>query len=429
MNGAVVDLKSERLDLGAAPPRPAGARLVEGADVFSVASAWDALRLRLGSRHVRHHPAWLRIQAETGGGSGDPRFAKRGSEPMLATLHEGATLAGVAPFLVHHWRWRAKLGYRSVAEFPVRRAVLCGDELLSAPDVGSHEALLEATLGAPGAYHLIFVESLRVGGPLWRAIHESARIREHFWVEIPRAPTQHRLIRMAASFEDYLAKFSGRTRRTLAYKVRKLEERAGAPITLQRIRRRDELGGFLEMAERISARSWQGTKLGQVFRPEVQAARLGAFADLGWGRSYLLRCGSEPVAFVAGTQAAGVFYYDHASYDPRWAAHHPGTVLLYKLIEDLYADDTPEVLDFGCGDNEYKRVFANESYEEVTALLVRKSAYTALALATNRACVKTSAAARAGLDRLKLREKVRHLLRGRPNKPGGRSAHDDDAAA
>src|SRR5262245_9417136 len=303
---------------------------------------------------------------------------------MVATLSRGGSLVAVAPFLVHHFRWRARIAYRTVAEFPVRRAVLCGDKALGATDVADVEALLETTLAAPMPFQLMFLESVPVGSTLWRVLHEPVQLRDHFWVEVPRAPSPHRLVRLPASFAEYLAKFSGRTRRTLSYKLRHFEKASPGGLRLTRIRGRAELPAFLEHAERISARSWQGTRLGQVIRPEVQLERLGLTADEGWLRSYLLVSGEEPVAFVIGSQAGGVFYYEHACYDPSAAAYHPGTVLLYLLIEDLLGDDPARTLDFGYGDNEYKRLFSNDTYDEANVLLVRKSAYTALALGATR---------------------------------------------
>jgi CelD/BcsL family acetyltransferase involved in cellulose biosynthesis len=160
-------------------------------------------------------------------------------------------------------------------------------------------------------------------------------------------------------------------------------------------------------------------RLGQVYRASVQRERLAAYADRGWLRAYLLAHDDGPIAFVVGTQASGVYHYEHPAYDPSWAAYNPGTVLLYRMLEDLFAHDRPEQFDFGPGDNEYKRLYSNRAEDAANILLVRRSAKMAFPYALHRASAWVGDAARRTLDRLEIRDKVRHLLRGNQRPANG----------
>lgn len=411
-------------------------RIIDGrAELAQVRRAWEALIEQRahgasGAKkpHLYHDPRWLDAQlAEKASENAravlvalfHARDAGAQSElpqrPSLVTPY--GTLAGVAPLLVRDWAWRARLGYTSVANFPVSLATLCGQEPLVPDDEAALDAFVSALGRASSAAQLVFIESLDVSSPLAKRFEAAAREPgARFWLHRSGGTSTHRLVRVPGSFKEYADKWSGRTRRTLAYKWRKLEaasaERRGK-LSVKRYRLPGEVAELISHAERVSSKSWQGTRLGKVIAEERQGRTIRAYAENGWLRSYVLLSGDAPLAFVIGYQAYGTYIYDVPAYDPAWAAHNPGSALLYRMLEDLTSEDRPEVVDFGYGDNEYKRLFSTDAYEETNVYLVQKSAYTGLARATHEAAAVLGSAARSGLDRLGLRERVRHLLRGR----------------
>jgi CelD/BcsL family acetyltransferase involved in cellulose biosynthesis len=130
-------------------------------------------------------------------------------------------------------------------------------------------------------------------------------------------------------------------------------------------------------------------------------------------RSYLLWVEDRPIAFQIGFQADGVYYCDQTGYDPEWASYRPGTMMIFRYLLDLYREDKPSVIDFGYGENEYKRFFGNDVFEEATVYLVNKSPRMGLVLGCHWACSRTSTAVRVVLEGLGWKEKVRRRLRGR----------------
>jgi CelD/BcsL family acetyltransferase involved in cellulose biosynthesis len=183
-------------------------------------------------------------------------------------------------------------------------------------------------------------------------------------------------------------------------------------LSLERITRLEDVPRFLEGANRLAALSWQGRKLGSTVAGTRERLRtLEERTRQGWLRSYLLRGGGTAIAFVVGFQDSGTYIYSQPGYDPKWAEYSPGNVCLYRIIQDLFEHDRPEWMDFDVGDNHYKSVFSTQSRDVQNVYLMRRSAYTGLALLTHRIFSGVSSGVRHGLDRLGLREKVRHILR------------------
>jgi CelD/BcsL family acetyltransferase involved in cellulose biosynthesis len=362
--------------------------------------AWERLRSSLPAPMIEQHRGWLETQASTTDGM------------MVVTLGHDAEVKAIAPFFLKRWRLHCRLGYTSVASFRMRVARLCGDNLLAPDDEALQEALLEAVAGAKIPYSTLMVEDLRVDSPLRRRIDRSAAIRRNFWIHCPSPPQKHWLLRLPDSMSSFNTWLGPKHRSQLKSKERKLSAACGSPVRLERVTRPDEVPAYLEAVSTISKLSWQGRKLGQkVEAGDKQSVRIAEYAAKGWLRGYVLRSDNAPIAFVIGFQSDGTFYYMQVGYDPNWAAYSPGNVTLYRLIEDLYAHDTPAVVDYGGGDNQYKRVFGNDSFDEQSVFLMRRTPYTALARATHSTCVWLTDVVRSGLQRSGLLERVRRILR------------------
>ncbi len=72
----------------------------------------------------------------------------------------------------------------------------------------------------------------------------------------------------------------------------------------------------------------------------------------------------KPVAFWHGNAYRGSFGVISTGFDPAYAEDRPGTYLLMRAVEDLSADGSAQVIDFGFGDADYKRHFGDGFVEE-----------------------------------------------------------------
>src|SRR5262249_6992011 len=176
-----------------------------------------------------------RTQTDDGVLTRDPDFAMsffRESHPKIRRedlwvffVTRGDAIAGCVPLFYVDWPLECSFGEITLARLPQRRLLLpCGD--VDLPDEAeAYDAFFGALAGAAGSFDSIFVEDVGTGSYLWRHVHESPLVRRHFRISLPQPPKPHSLIRMGASLEDYLDKWSPRTRRTLSRKVRKLREK------------------------------------------------------------------------------------------------------------------------------------------------------------------------------------------------------------
>ena len=61
-------------------------------------------------------------------------------------------------------------------------------------------------------------------------------------------------------------------------------------------------------------------------------------------------CERCPVAFVLGTYWNGHYTYERIAYDQAYRSKSPGSILLYRVLEELISTDTPRVFDFTAGE-------------------------------------------------------------------------------
>ena len=219
---------------------------------------------------------------------------------------------------------------------------------------------------AAGDADCLLIEDLERGSPLWDALDEAGRGRDlaffpytpqpRWWIDFPEVPG------------DYWKKFSSKTRNTLRRRLKKI----GASIT--RYAEESEVPTLLEKAHHVSKRTWQNRRLGLRIKDSPEERAFYAFAaSCGALRSYILEREGRPCAFLMGIQWKGRFKLQEIGYDEADAKYAPGTVLLFQVLEDIIAHETPRSVDFGPGDYDYKQLFGDRHTYSGRVLLVRRS--------------------------------------------------------
>jgi CelD/BcsL family acetyltransferase involved in cellulose biosynthesis len=224
-----------------------------------------------------------------------------------------------------------------------------------------------------------------------------------------------RLLRTDGTWSDYLAKFTGRTRKRLVSQVRKYVQAAGEdPLRIYRTP--DEVRAFLASARGLSPRTYQE----RIFRKSLPAtpeffARTMQLAEEGRTLGAILEHRGSPACFWWFTLDRGVLVSEYTGYDAALRALSPGTTLFFLLLPHLFADPAIHVIDFGEGDGEYKRMFATESRRcaEVFWMRTRPSTLTMMAAETGtRALRRAFQPIEEELDRRGLRAPLTRLVRG-----------------
>jgi CelD/BcsL family acetyltransferase involved in cellulose biosynthesis len=177
-----------------------------------------------------------------------------------------------------------------------------------------------------------------------RLVRSSRRTDKSFNLELPK------------SFAEYLATLGSSTRGSLKRRTKKLlADHSGKLIKVVLV---DQVRSFLDDVDKIFRDSWQSKTYGEVKRNrDAEIARLEHVARQGWLSSYLLTSDLGPLAFQIGYRYGNTYYACDFAFARNYSSLGPGATLMYLMIEDLFRDDPPRVVDFRAGDSPQKRTF------------------------------------------------------------------------
>lgn len=227
------------------------------------------------------------------------------------------------------------------------------------------------------------------------------------------APSHYRrfYIEIQGGFEDYLRKFSGRTRSTWRRKVRRFASASGGAIDFQEYGRAATMSEFLVLARRVSEKTYQerlldaGIPATGWYREQILQA-----AARDEVRGYLLFHQGQPVAYALCAADEDTLVVERIGFDPDFAYLNPGTVLLYLLLEKLFAGKRFHILDLGRGEFPYKEHYATGNIPCAEIYYFRRSASNLLLVCAHAAAEMLSGALKSGLEVLGLKDKVRRWL-------------------
>ncbi len=163
------------------------------------------------------------------------------------------------------------------------------------------------------------------------------------------------------SFAAYLAARSGLLRNTIRRKLR----RALAAGEFGIVTGGAELARAIETYEKIYARSW---KEPEPF-PSFHSALMRAVSAEGLLRLGILRLSGQAAAVQLWLVFGGRAVLLKLAHDEEFAAFSPGTVLTALMIERLLTEEFLTELDFGRGDDGYKRLWTTQRRQRIGLML------------------------------------------------------------
>jgi len=212
--------------------------------------------------------------------------------------------------------------------------------------------------------------------------------------------------------EEYLSAMKRKVRYNIKRTVKQFEDTYNENYKLIEYSSSNNVKDLLDKVDFLYSKSWQSNIKGSFKRNTSQAIEnRQEQAQQGWLRCFILECSNKPIAFVLGTQHEGVYDYEETGYDPEFSSHSPGNVLTYKLIEKLFNHNPPKLVDFGYGENVYKKVFGNHSYTAFNILASHKTSKLHLLIQTQKVLNKAYSQIKSILTRLNIDAYVRKLLK------------------
>ena len=166
------------------------------------------------------------------------------------------------------------------------------------------------------------------------------------------------------TWEDYERGLSGRVRRDLDRRLRRLEEMGPVRLDVS-----DGTSGRAELlAEgfRLEPSGWKAAR-GTAVTSRENTRRfyeeLAVWAsENGWLRLSFLRVGEQAVAFQYGFEAGGTYYFLKGGYDPEYRRFAPGKLLLRALLERAFATGLRS-FDFLGADDPFKLEWSETAYD------------------------------------------------------------------
>jgi CelD/BcsL family acetyltransferase involved in cellulose biosynthesis len=281
--------------------------------------------------------------------------------PHVVLVEDDGEPVALAAARLEDIRLPAKLGYKVALNSSLRALTVVYGGLLG--EAARIPALVESVGRsiADERLDILRFRMLELGSPQHEALAERvpAVRKQRFATRMP-----HWRAALPGSLDEFLARRSRRRRESVRRYSRRLEKTYGDEARVEVVRDGAGLEKLFAESEIIHRETYQHI-LGVGFSDENVQRRLAELAaDRGWFRGYVLYLREKPVAFWHGNAYKGSFGVVSTGFDPAYAEDRPGTYLLMRAVEDLSADGSAQVLDFGFGDADYKRHFGDDFVEE-----------------------------------------------------------------
>ena len=213
-------------------------------------------------------------------------------------------------------------------------------------------------------WQLVFLQAAMPARASWRALHRALATA----VMPCDLRTRWRVGRLAVQHDwpAAFARLSPKHRQRITSALRKLSARGEVAFEFHKRLADDKIESLLQRAFALEDRGWKGRAGTSVLGTPGAADFLlrQAHCLAAEGRLWLafLRCDERDIAFCYGVFAKGVLHSFKIGYDDEFAAHSPGHLLQFKLLQAIHADRSVEAIDYIGEMTEYHSSWRPESY-------------------------------------------------------------------
>lgn len=268
---------------------------------------------------------------------------------FLVTIWEGESLVGIAPLMI-----RRRAGLRQL-EFVGSPNADYQDFILGKHAAGLLPLLVRYLFERRDAWDMIVLRNVSTESPTFAKLPAMMRSLGLGATDLERVacPTLE-ISSRPLEVQRLLGSYS--------FRRRTKQLRSHGELTFTRCSTLAQLDHYLPLFFGQYVARRRGTEAAKVLgRPEVRAffvALAKSMLPCGWLHFSVLECDAQPVAFHFGFDFGGRLYWYKPSFDPKWARHSPGTVLLSYLIRDSLERGLKE-LDFTVGAETFKYRYAS----------------------------------------------------------------------
>jgi CelD/BcsL family acetyltransferase involved in cellulose biosynthesis len=179
------------------------------------------------------------------------------------------------------------------------------------------------------------------------------------------------LIDLHGSFDDYIGKFSRKRRHELRRTVRRFADQGTLDLRLYATS--EEILEFRAIAIALSSATYKAS-FGAAFADlAITPAELAESAARGDARGYVLFLSGHPVAYGFFRAQGANLLFVNTAYDPAHAPSSPGTVMLWLVLEHLFAEQKYAYMDFLWGQYPFKQLFATTTIDVAAVFCFRRT--------------------------------------------------------
>ncbi|MGH8853713.1 MAG: GNAT family N-acetyltransferase [Telluria sp.] len=226
-------------------------------------------------------------------------------------------------------------------------------------------------------------------------------------------PDTHLFHRFGDSYEAFFDQRGSKYRNQLRKKEKLFVAHFPGQVEFKEYRQADEVSEFLTAAKAINRKTYQFRMFGEAIDDDAESiAAARSVAAAGCFRSFILWHDGQPICFVWGQQRADrVFEHCKTGFDPAHRDGAPGIYSNILLLQRLYAQDRPRLMDFGSGDSDYKRLFSTEARTTANPMLLPCSLRFRFAVFLYEASASVNRHAVRFLERTGAKDGIKRLLR------------------
>ena len=331
-----------------------------------------------------------------------------GTTFQILVAIDNSQIMAVACFIYRTTIRRYEIATRRLFDLPVKEVSLFGSCVPGQPSEEIVRKFFKMVI-EKADFDLISVGELLIGSPLYNAITKLGG-----GVIAWRASRKRRrwLIRLPASFDEYIASLRPTAKRHISRDCRKFER---ASPTFRVMQHPEEVNDFLRDAEKVSWSTYQW-KFGYGLRNDTRTReKLIWFAKNGTLRCYLSYLQGEPCAFGWGVLNHRTFDFRQTGYNPQYRSLSAGTALIIRMIHDLIENTNCEVFDFlWGGDTGYKSRLGTDGLscgEMRVAQMLRPYSLLIVALDQTINLARSTAISLAGFVPSAVRRRLRGIVR------------------
>jgi coenzyme F420 hydrogenase subunit beta len=281
--------------------------------------------------------------------------------PLYVLVWADNKLVGLFPLAVHKF-----LNLKIAKPIGTGQPTYLG--LLLDPDYPSAVEHITQLIASKNIFEVYYSLDLSSEDMATNDLLASLRQKGYFCRQVPRFRNPCHYIQLGCSFDEYLRNNkSPKSRQTIRRKERKLCEHnnvtkeyySGIEVTTQILRR----------IALIQQESWMKRRGAAVLGQPFYQKLLMEMAKAGFGRVWLLTINGEDIAFVYALVAHKKLYYAWTGFKLKYATSlSVGLVLTMWTIRKACEDGILS-FNFGHGDSEYKRFWANK-FHRVNRVIV-----------------------------------------------------------